>query len=134
MSLQMPPHFRSLCQVTQPLPCLPLCLFLCAAPMPNRVYVYNLPYSVTNDQLSAHMATSGTVINAEVIIGRQGTSKGCALVTYETAEQASHAIANLNGSKLGDREMYLREVSNWQRGLDIGAAGKQGGLEVGLPG
>jgi hypothetical protein len=44
----------------------------------TRVYVHNLPWQLTNDELLAHMSTAGTVRSANIMTRHDGRSKGCA--------------------------------------------------------
>ena len=48
------------------------------APTPSRVYVHNLPWSLTNEELAAHMSSVGTVRYASIMTTTDGRSKGCA--------------------------------------------------------
>lgn len=47
-------------------------------PTPSRVYVHNLPWSLTNEELAAHMSSVGTVRYASIMTTTDGRSKGCA--------------------------------------------------------
>ena len=48
------------------------------APTPSRVYVHNLPWSLTNEELANHMSAAGTVRYASIMVTAEGRSKGCA--------------------------------------------------------
>jgi len=73
-----------------------------------RIYVGNLPYSADNAQLSQLFSAYGDVVDVRVITDRStGQSKGFAFVEMSTEEAASRAIAELNGTMLGDRALRL---------------------------
>jgi RNA recognition motif-containing protein len=54
----------------------------------NSVYVGNLPWSVTDDDLYALMEPAGEVVKANIKFGRDGRSRGCGVVEYTTAAGA----------------------------------------------
>ena len=53
----------------------------------------------------------GEVVHAEVIMSREGRSKGCGIVEYTTAEEAKRAIEQLSDQTLMGRPVFVREVS-----------------------
>jgi RNA recognition motif-containing protein len=76
-----------------------------------RIYVGNLPYSADNAQLSQLFSAYGDVVDVRVITDRgTGQSKGFAFVEMSTEESARRAIAELNGTMLGDRALRLDEA------------------------
>lgn len=76
--------------------------------MNNKLYVGNLDYTVTSDQLKDHFATVGAVIDSVVIMDRQsGRSKGFGFVTMETEELAQKAIDALNGKDFSGRNIVV---------------------------
>lgn len=79
--------------------------------MGYTVYVGNLNFSTTQEDLRAFMngASVGSVINVEVVVGANGTSKGWGLVTFQTEAGARACIENLNGASLHDRQLNIRE-------------------------
>jgi RNA recognition motif-containing protein len=77
----------------------------------TRIYVGNLPYSTDNTQLSQLFSAYGDVVDVRVITDRStGQSKGFAFVEMSTEEAARRAIAELNGTMLGDRALRLDEA------------------------
>lgn len=79
--------------------------------MGARIYVGNLPYSADNAQLSQLFSPYGDVVDVRVITDRStGLSKGFAFVEMSTEEAARRAIAELNGTMLGDRALRLDEA------------------------
>ena len=75
-----------------------------------RIYVGNLPYSVTSDQLVQLFSPFGEVADVHVVTDRQsGRPKGFAFVEMEDAA-AEKAINQLNGSALGERSITVNEA------------------------
>lgn len=79
----------------------------------NRLFVGNLPFSMTQDQLrEMFTAVEGTEVTDAVIVmdrnGRFGPrSKGYGFVTVGDAEQAQKVIAALNGSEIEGRKIAV---------------------------
>tara|TARA_Y100001936_G_C16092419_1_gene687660 strand:+ start:3581 stop:3871 length:291 start_codon:yes stop_codon:yes gene_type:complete len=79
--------------------------------MGKKIYVGNLPYSVTNDSLSAHFSSFGTVESAKVIIDRDtDRSKGFGFVEMSTEDEAAEAISSLDGAELEGRQLRVNEA------------------------
>lgn len=93
----------------------------------KRVYVGNLSWSTTQSELQDHMSTAGEVIRADIILGYDGRSKGCAVVEYGTVEEANNAVASLNDTELGGRPIFVRE----DREAEGGGGAKSGGAKSG---
>jgi len=76
----------------------------------NRVYVGNLSYRTTSEELKAYFLTvcSG-VTSAEVISYPNGRSKGCGLVEFKSPSEAEKAIKELNNTELASRKIFIRE-------------------------
>lgn len=76
--------------------------------MEAKLYVGNLSYTTTEDDLRALFAQAGPVVSVAVIKDRDtGTSKGFAFVEMNTQVEAEKAISLLNGYNLGDRELKV---------------------------
>jgi cold-inducible RNA-binding protein len=75
-----------------------------------RIYVGNLPYSITSDQLAQLFSPFGEVADVNVITDRQtGRPKGFAFVEMDDTG-AQKAISQLNGSALGERTITVNEA------------------------
>jgi RNA recognition motif-containing protein len=75
-----------------------------------RIYVGNLPYSVTRDQLAQLFSPFGEVTDVHVVTDRQtGRPKGFAFVEMDDTS-AQKAISQLNGSELNDRTITVNEA------------------------
>lgn len=79
--------------------------------MATNLFVGSLPFSATDDDLSAFFATAGTVVSAKVIVDRDsGRSKGFGFVEMSTDEEAKAAIEQLNGKEMDGRPITVNEA------------------------
>ena len=77
----------------------------------SKLYVGNLPFSTTDQELQDLFASHGTVISAKVITDRYtGRSRGFGFVEMAAAEEAQHAITAFNGTELGSRTLVVNEA------------------------
>jgi len=77
--------------------------------MSNRVYVGNLAWSVSWQDLKDHMRDAGDVQYSKVLTDRDGRSKGCGIVEFSTVEGAQDAIEKLTDTELKGRKIFVRE-------------------------
>ena len=76
-----------------------------------NIYVGNLDYKVNEGDLEKAFSEYGTVSEANVITDKySGRSKGFGFVTMENDEEASKAIAELNGKTLESRDIVVNEA------------------------
>jgi RNA recognition motif-containing protein len=76
--------------------------------METKLYVGNLSYATTEDELRQLFAQAGTVTDVALIKDRDsGTSKGFAFVTMGSQDEANAAIQQLNGRSVGNRELRV---------------------------
>ena len=76
-----------------------------------KIYVGNMPYSVTSDELSELFAEHGRVAEANVIMDREtGRSKGFGFVDMPNDAEAKDAINALNSSQLNGRTLRVSEA------------------------
>jgi RNA recognition motif-containing protein len=74
----------------------------------KKLYVGNLPYDVTEDDLRTMFAQAGTVTDIYLVKDRDtGSSKGFAFVEMGTQSEAEEAIKQFNGAMLGNRELKV---------------------------
>ena len=79
--------------------------------MSKRLYVGNLPYSVSSSDLQSLFSAHGEVQSAEVISDRMtGRSKGFGFVEMSNDEEADAAITALNGQDHGGRALTVNEA------------------------
>lgn len=76
--------------------------------MDNKLYVGNLSYATTEDDLRSLFAQAGTVASVELIKDRDtGNSKGFAFVEMSNQTEAQKAISIFNGSTLDNRAIKV---------------------------
>lgn len=79
--------------------------------MAKKIYVGNLNYGTTDEQLSELFAQYGTVENANIVYDRYSNkSKGFGFVEMEDEAAATAAISALNGSEFQSRELRVNEA------------------------
>ena len=79
--------------------------------MSTKLYVGNLAFQTTNQQLQDLFAQAGTVQSANVIEDRDtGRSRGFAFVEMSTNAEAAAAINQFNGKELGGRALKVNEA------------------------
>lgn len=79
------------------------------SPPDARVFVGNLSWEVSWQDLKDHMRQAGEVVHADVMLEDNGRSKGCGLVAYSSAEEAQAAVEELHDSELKGRKIFVRE-------------------------
>ena len=79
--------------------------------MSKKIYVGNLSYKVTEDDLKDLFGEFGTVSEINVITDREtGRPRGFAFVEMDSDDDATKAINSLNGKELQDREIVVNEA------------------------
>jgi RNA recognition motif-containing protein len=76
--------------------------------MSNKLFVGNLSFETTENDLQDAFAAHGTVVEANMMTDRTtGRPRGFGFITMSTPEEAQKAIAALNGSQLGGRALTV---------------------------
>ena len=79
--------------------------------MGNKVYVGNLPFTVSDTELKNLFSSFGNVTEATVIVDRfSKRSKGFGFVTFEDDASAAKAVAEMNGKDVEGRELKVSEA------------------------
>jgi RNA recognition motif-containing protein len=79
--------------------------------MGKKLYVGNLPYSVTDATLGETFAQCGTVTSSKIIMDRDtGRSKGFGFVEMSSDAEAQNAISKFNGADWEGRAMTVNEA------------------------
>jgi RNA recognition motif-containing protein len=101
--------------------------------MSMKLYVGNLSYSTTNEDLAKMFEPSGTVESATVIMDRDtGRSKGFGFVEMASREEGEEAIEALNGVEVNGRALTVNEARpREERGGGGGRGGFGGGSRGG---
>ena len=102
--------------------------------MSNKLFVGNLSFDTTENDLQDAFAAYGTVTEANLMMDRMtNRPRGFAFITMSTAEEAEKAIAGLNGRDLGGRALTVNvakpreERSGGGRGFSGGRREYSGG-------
>lgn len=83
----------------------------------SKIYVGNLPFSSTEDELRDVFGQHGDVESVAVITDRDtGRPRGFAFVEMADADSAANAIKALDGSELGGRNLRVNEAEDKRRG------------------
>ena len=79
--------------------------------MSKRLYVGNLPFSVTQEQLQNLFSNYGALGEVLLVINKHsGRSKGFGFVTIEDDAQADKAISEMNGKDIEGRALTVNEA------------------------
>ena len=101
--------------------------------MSTKLYVGNLAFQTTSQELQELFATAGTVESASVVEDRMtGRSRGFAFVEMATKEEATAAIEQFNGKEVGGRALKVNEAKPRENrggggGRGFGGGGGRGG-------
>ena len=96
--------------------------------MSTKLFVGNLSFNTTENDLQEAFAAHGQVVEANLMMDRMtGRSRGCAFITYSTPEEAQKAIAAMHGAQLDGRPLTV----NIARPKEERPAGGGGGRDRG---
>lgn len=77
----------------------------------SKLYIGNLPYNTTDEDLKRAFSEAGSVVEAAVIMERHtGRSRGFGFVTMATQEKAEKAIEMFNGKDFDGRVLVVNEA------------------------
>jgi RNA recognition motif-containing protein len=99
--------------------------------MPVKLYVGNLPFSATEQDLEDLFGQAGRVFSASIITDREtGRSRGFGFVEMETQEAADAAISQFNGYQFDGRAVVVNEArpKESRGGFGGGGGGGRGGF------
>ncbi len=84
--------------------------------MSVRLYVGNLPHSLTEEELNALFSEAGHVASAKIIMDRQtGQPRGFGFVEMETKLEGQKAISMINGRTVDGRPLAVNEARPQQK-------------------
>ena len=96
-----------------------------------KIYVGNLPFTATEDQVRALFAAHGTVESVSLPNDREtGRMRGFGFVEMSQSD-AARAIQAVNGKDLGGRPLRVNEAQDKPRGGGGGGGGRPGGARGG---
>ena len=79
--------------------------------MSNKLYVGNLSFRVTSEDLHEYFAAAGAVESANVVFDREtGRSRGFGFVEMASEDDANNAIAQFNGTEIDGRTLTVNEA------------------------
>ncbi len=94
--------------------------------MSAKLFVGNLSFNITENDLQDAFAAHGTVIEANLMVDRAtGRPRGFAFVTMSTPEEAQKAIAAMNGKELGGRALTVN-IARPREERPVGGGGYRG--------
>jgi RNA recognition motif-containing protein len=94
--------------------------------MSKRLYVGNLPFRATSEELRESFSAFGTVTDVHVMTDREtGRSRGFGFVTMSTDEEAVNAMGGMNGALFAGRPLRVNEAE--ERAPRAGGFGGGGG-------
>ena len=98
----------------------------------SKLYVGNLSFKTTEDELRAAFGQFGTVTDLYVAMDKMtGRPRGFAFVTMGTAKEAKAAAEKLNGTDLGGRQLTVKEARPKEERTGGGFGGGGGGRGFG---
>ena len=96
--------------------------------MPTKLYVGNLAYSVTNEDLEGLFSQAGKVDSAVVVVDKfSGQSRGFGFVEMADSNDAARAIEEFNDTELKGRNIRVNEARPREGGGGGGPRGGGGG-------
>ena len=96
--------------------------------MSNKLYVGNLSFRVTSEDLQEHFGAAGAVESANVVFDREtGRSRGFGFVEMADEDSANNAIAQFNGQEYDGRNIVVNEARPRENGGGGGRGGRGGG-------
>ncbi|MEZ4216180.1 MAG: RNA-binding protein [Myxococcota bacterium] len=100
--------------------------------MGKKIYVGNLPFSATEQDLREVFERHGEIDSVNVIVDREtGRARGFAFVEMADASAASDAIRALDGTEMGGRNLRVNEAEDRRGGGGGGGGGGRGGYRGG---
>ena len=96
--------------------------------MPSKLYVGNLAFTVSNDDLHELFSQAGQVQSATVVTDKfSGQSRGFGFVEMTTSEEAANAIRQFNDSELKGRNIKVNEAKPRESSFGGGNRGRNSG-------
>jgi cold-inducible RNA-binding protein len=79
--------------------------------MPNKIYIGNLPYTVSVQELEQLFSNCGTVVNVHIPADKDtGRPRGFAFVELSSQEEVENAISDYDNSIIGGRNIKVTEA------------------------
>lgn len=79
--------------------------------MATKLFIGNLPFTATGDELREAFSQLGTVVDAVVITDKMtGKSRGFGFVEMGSEDEAKKAVEKMNGADMGGRKIVVNEA------------------------
>lgn len=102
--------------------------------MNNKLFVGNLSYNTTENELQDAFSAHGTVLEANLMVDRvSGRPRGFGFVTFSSPEEAQKAVDAMNGAQLGGRPLTVN-IARPREDRPPGGGGGGGGYGGGRGG
>ncbi|KDQ09039.1 hypothetical protein BOTBODRAFT_37417 [Botryobasidium botryosum FD-172 SS1] len=75
---------------------------------PCNLFCKNLDPAIDSNDLFTHFRPFGQIVSARVMRTESGQSRGFGFVSYQTPDQAAHAMHSMNGTLLGTKHVVVR--------------------------
>ncbi|KAJ1271782.1 hypothetical protein BS78_06G152400 [Paspalum vaginatum] len=86
----------------------------------NNVFVKNLSESTTKEDLLKIFGEYGNITSAVVMAGTDGKSRCFGFINFEDPDAAAHAVQELNGKKINDKDWYVgRAQKKSERDMEL---------------
>jgi cold-inducible RNA-binding protein len=90
-----------------------------------KLYVGNMAYDTSEDELRTMFTTAGSVVSVDVIKDRDtGTSKGFAFITMGSQADATNAISMFNGKEVSGRPLTVNTARPREERSGSGGGGR----------
>jgi nucleolar protein 12 len=82
----------------------------------TSIFIGNLPYVVNEEELRAHFADAGKILNVRVIRDKDTfIGKGIAYIQFSTPEEMKKAVESKNDSKFKGRDLRVKRATPLER-------------------
>jgi RNA recognition motif-containing protein len=96
--------------------------------MGTKLYVGNLSFRTTSEDLQEYFGQAGTVQSAQIVTDRDtGFSRGFGFIEMSSDEEATSAVSMFNGQELDGRSLVVNEARPREEGGGGGSRGGGGG-------
>jgi len=93
----------------------------------NKLFVGNLSYNTTENELQDAFAAYGTVLEANLMVDRvSGRPRGFGFITFSTPDEAQKAVEAMNGAQVGGRPLTVN-IARPREDRPSGGGGGYGG-------
>jgi cold-inducible RNA-binding protein len=94
--------------------------------MSNKLYVGNLSFNTTENDLQQAFAAHGAVVETHLVMDREtGRARGFGFVTMSTAVEAQNAITALNGASMDGRDLTVNVAKPREERSGGGGGGRR---------